>query len=193
MAMAETSANDGGIVVALFLASGTISLAISVTVSLYELSTRKSGVESDDGNRGHARLLRLLSGWANLGNAAIHLLLLTYMLSNSDNESEYWMEERKLGGIEGPVGLALFNLAAGLSATRNFTMKFPLGWNTFVALAGTLVPVVWLRFLEGGMANWPYPIVFVWFCIFFFELTAVCCSVGHVLIEGASDSKGKTD
>ena len=187
--MAETTpSNDGGVVVVLFLAAGTISLAMIATVVLYEYATRKKS-----GGHHNARILRLASGWSNLGNAAIHVLLALYMLANSANPSEYWTKERELGGIEGPVGLAAVNLLAGICATRNIGMKFPAGWNCFVAVAGTLMPVVWLRFLEGGLATWPYPIVFVWFCIFFFELTAVSCSLGHLAIVGVATSKGKAE
>ena len=75
--------------------AGTIAFAICSTVALYESSTREKG--------NHARLLRLLSGWANVSNSFIHVLLTIYMLSNAANESEYWIEVRKLGGIEGPV------------------------------------------------------------------------------------------
>ena len=52
-------------------------------------------------------------GGANMGNSIVHVLLVAYMLSNSDNKSEYWVKERKLGGVEGPVFLALLNFAAG--------------------------------------------------------------------------------
>ena len=168
------AAPDGGVVVALFFMAGAIAFAICSTVALYESSTREKG--------NHARLLRLLSGWANVSNSFIHVLLTIYMLSNAANDSEYWIEERKLGGIEGPVGLTVLNFLAGLSALRGYSSKFPLVWNTFVAAAGTFIPVVWLRFLKVGLKEWPHEVIFIWFCIFFFELTAVTCSVGHVAI-----------
>ena len=177
--------NDGGIVVALFLMTATITGAIIGTVSLYERSTEAA---ADRHGTSRARLLRLLAGWANLGNSAIHVLLTAYTLSNAANDSAYWTAERALGGVEGPVGLAVLNCAAGLCALRGYGMTFPLGWNAFVACAGTCLPVVWARFLEVGLAAWPYTIVFVWFAIFFFELMALTCSVAHFAIE-KSDAK----
>ena len=184
--MADTTlSNDGGVVATLFFAAGTIALVLFGAVALYEAST--STPKSDC-----ACLLRLLSGWANLSNAAIHFLLVVYTLSNSHNQSEYWIEERTLGGIEGPAGLTIINFLAGYSATRNYSVKFPMMWNCFVAIVGTLMPVVWLRFLEDGLKSWPYPVVFIWFCVFFFELTAVTSSVTHVMIVGAR-SKGKKE
>ena len=169
------AANDGGVVLALFFMAGTIAVVIFSVVIYFESCTR-STTDADP------RLIRLISGWANIGNSAIHILLTIYMLSNANNESEYWVEERKLGGVEGPVGLAVLNFAAGYSALTNYGMKFPLGWNSFVAVFGTLVPIVWLRFLETGLTAWPYTIVFIWFAIFWFELTAVTCSVAHYAI-----------
>lgn len=180
--------NDGGIVAALFFMTATIAYVIIYTVTLYESSTRTDAVPVE----GNARLLRLLSGWANLGNAFIHVLLTIYMLANTNNGSEYWVEERKLGGIGGPVGLALFNFFAGMSTLKGYNMKLPCGWNSFVALTGTFLPVVWLRFLEEGLISWPYTIVFIWFAIFFFELIAVSCSVAHIAIC-SSKAKSKCD
>ena len=178
--------NDGGIVASIFFMAAAISFAIFNAVALYESSTRT------DTNNENARLLRLLSGWANLGNSFIHILLTIYTLSNSNNESEYWVEERKLGGIEGPVGLVVINFLAGMSALKGYGMTFPVGWNSFVAVAGTFLPIVWPRFLEEGLASWPYTIVFIWFAIFFFELTAVTCSVAHFAVVRSGSNKTKS-
>ncbi|KAL7540974.1 hypothetical protein ACHAXR_010532 [Thalassiosira sp. AJA248-18] len=176
-----TTSNDGGIVASLFLMTGTIAFAICNMIALYESSTRTTTPTANGSGNSNARLLRLLSGWANMGNSFIHILLTIYMLSNTTNDSEYWVEERKLGGIEGPVGLAILNFLAGMSALRG-NMKFPLGWNCFVTVLGTLMPIVWPRFIEVGLTSWPYIVIFVWFGIFFFELMAVMCSVAHMAI-----------
>jgi uncharacterized membrane protein len=70
-----------------------------------------------------------------------------------------------------------------MSAIQFDKMTFPLIWNVFVAFIGTLVPMVWLRFISVGLASWPYEVVFIWFVIFFMELTAVTASVTHFAIE----------
>lgn len=94
--------NDGGVVVSLFLMVVAIAYALFAAVAYYESATRTA--------RGN-RLLRLLSGAANIGNSVTHVLLVVYTLANSSNESKYWVEERRLGGIEGPVFLAVMNAA----------------------------------------------------------------------------------
>ena len=161
--------NDGGIVVSLLFMVATLSYAMFSAVAYY-----------DRYQNGHpCYLVRLLSGWANMGNCAIHVLLVIYTLSNADNTSAYWLKERELGGIEGPVFLAVLNGAAGLCALRGYTMMFPLVWNCFVAAAGTLLPIVWPRFLSEGLSDWPYTVIFIWFVIFFMELTAFTASVTH--------------
>lgn len=170
--------NEGGVVLSLFLMVAAISYALFSCIALYERSTASTASESTT-----LRLLRKLSGFANLSNSFVHILLSVYMKANESNLSEYWIEERKLGGIEGPVGLVILNLAAAISALLYNKMTVPLYWNTFVACAGTLIPVVWLRFVKEGMACWPYEIVFIWFWIFAMELTAVSCSVTHFALE----------
>lgn len=62
-----------------------------------------------------------------MGNSVIHVLLVIYMIANSDEESEYWIKERQLGGIEGPVFLTMFNCLAGIFALRGYSMKFSTG------------------------------------------------------------------
>uniref|UniRef100_A0A7S2AQD0 Uncharacterized protein n=1 Tax=Octactis speculum TaxID=3111310 RepID=A0A7S2AQD0_9STRA len=171
--------NDGGVVLVLFLMVAAIAYALFTAVSFYAESTPSTSTS----------LLRLLSGWANVGNSVTHVLLIVYTLANGNNNSEYWIEERKLGGIEGPVFLAILNLAAGISSLLYNSMLFPLGWNSFVIAAGTFLPVVWPRFLAEGIATWPYTIIFVWFLIFAFELTAFTCSVTHFALSAKGAKK----
>lgn len=178
--------NDGGVVLSLFIMVAAISYALFSCIALYERCTAGAASEATT-----LRLLRKLSGFANLGNSFIHILLAIYMKANETNLSEYWLEERKLGGIEGPVGLAILNLVVAISALLHNKMTLPLYWNAFVACAGTLVPIVWLRFIKEGLACWPYEIVFIWLWIFAMELTAVSCSVTHFAIE-RSGFKEKT-
>mmetsp|Transcript_14245 Transcript_14245/g.21974 ORF Transcript_14245/g.21974 Transcript_14245/m.21974 type:complete len:184 (-) Transcript_14245:80-631(-) len=173
------ASNDGGIVLSLFLMVAAIAYALLNAIVVYERST---GIAINTKTDYYHRLLRLLSGWANLGNSVVHILLIVYTLAHKGNDSDYWIEERKLGGIEGPVGLTVLNFLVGLSALRGYSMMFSIGWNSFVALAGTLLPVVWPRFVEEGLAAWPYSVIFIWFAIFAFELTAVTCSLIHLAL-----------
>ena len=94
--------NDGGVVLSLFLMVVAISYAFFSCIALYE---RSSAATASEG--ANLRLLRMLSGFANLSNSCIHVLLTIYMKANETNLSDYWLEERKLGGIEGPVGLVI--------------------------------------------------------------------------------------
>jgi len=166
--------NDGGIVLGLFLMVTAIWGAMVSSVAYYHTHAPFAFPEESS-----ARVLRLLSGTSNIGNGVVHVMLVVYMLANADNQSEYWIEERKLGGIEGPVGLAVLNIAAGYCAIQGYGMGFPTVWNSFVAVTGTMMPIVWLRFFEVGLSSWPYPVVFIWFAIFAMELTAFTASVTH--------------
>ena len=71
----------------------------------------------------------------------------------------------------------ILNTAVGLYSLRGGGPKPALCWNVFVAFAGTLIPLVWLRFVEEGLATWPYVVVFIWLAIFAMELIAVTFSV----------------
>ena len=68
------------------------------------------------------------------------------------------------------------NTLVGLSTLSGGGPKLALYWNTFVIFAGTLIPMVWLRFLEVGLATWPYVVIFIWLGIFACELSAFATS-----------------
>ena len=173
------STNDGGVVLSLVLMVAAISYALFSCITIYDRCTASN--TASEGST--IRLLKLLSGSATFGNSFIHILLIIYMKANETNLSDYWLEERKLGGIEGPVGLAILNFGAAMSALLHNKMTFLLYWNAFVACAGTFVPIVCLRFIQEGLTCWPYEVIFIWFWIFAMELTAVSCSVTHFAIE----------
>lgn len=120
------SQNDGGIVLSIFLMVAALSYALFNAVAFYNSSTNKNPTTSQ---QRPYDLVRLLSDSANVGNCVIHMLLIIYTIGNADNGSEYWVKDRELGGVEGPVFLAILNFTAGLSAIRNYSMTFPLVWN----------------------------------------------------------------
>ena len=74
------------------------------------------------------------------------------------------------------------NAAVGSGALRGAGPKFSLGWNSFVATAGPLLPVVWPLFLSKGLATWPYIAIFLWFGIFACELTGFAASATWFLL-----------
>ena len=161
--------NEGGVVVVLFLLMVAISYAMFSAVALYATTATTR-------ERKETRLMRLLSGWANVGNGVVHALLIMVLYANRDSPLKFYVAELE-EGLAGPAFLMIINSAVGLSSLRGGGPKLAVGWNVFVAFAGTLLPIVWLRFIEDGLATWPYVIVFIWIAIFAMELTAVTCSV----------------
>lgn len=171
--MATNKPNDAGVVVVLFLMVAAIAYAVFTCVAHYAQVTARFNETKD------RRVLRLISGFANVGNGLIHAILVCYMKANEDNNSAYWVTERELGGVEGPAGLMMINTTVGLLALLygDKFRKLSCGWNAFVAVVGTAVPVVWHRFLAEGLTTWPHVPIFIWFFIFIMELTAFTTSV----------------
>lgn len=154
--------NDGGVVATLFLSVAVIALYFFGAVAWY--ASVSGNVRS---------LPRLLSGWANCGNATAHALLVVYTMANSTKDSQHWGR----GGGNGPIVLMVINLSVGLLALRNGVMVPAAIWNVLVAVLGSFI--VWPRFLDQGLTTWPYAAVFIWFVIFFMGLTALVASVTH--------------
>lgn len=127
----------------------------------------------------------MISSAANIGNGLIHFILTIFMMSNAENDSPYWVAERELGGVEGPVGLMIINTTVGILAMYQSSVKLSLFWNVFVAITGTFVPIVWPRFLSIGLSSWPYEVIFIWWFIFAMELAAVASSVTWYLLKKA--------
>mmetsp|Transcript_20039 Transcript_20039/g.49865 ORF Transcript_20039/g.49865 Transcript_20039/m.49865 type:complete len:180 (+) Transcript_20039:134-673(+) len=160
-----SEANDGGIILSIFLMVAAITYAMYASITLYVKEKKDGDITT---------LVRTFSAWANIANSVIHFLLIVYIKVNEGSEDAYWVRERELeaDGIEGPLGLAILNFAAGMCSIHDKAPGFPLFWNSFVIVAGTLLPLVWLRMLEEGLSSWPYFIIFIWFSIFSAELTA---------------------
>ena len=185
--MSASEANDGGIILSIFLMVAAITYAMYAAISIYV--THKPKKDSDETMV--QTLVRTLSAWANIGNSVIHLLLIVYIKVNEGSEEPYWVRERELeaDGIGGPLGLAILNFAAGMCSLHKKHLSFPLFWNSFVIVAGTCIPLVWLRFLEEGLSNWPYVIIFVWFAIFSAELSGIATAWTYKLISTDSSAK----
>ena len=83
------------------------------------------------------------------------------------------------------------NMALGLRTlcTESAGPAFPCGWNLFVAISGSLVPIVWPKFLDVGLSTWPYLIVVLWFGIFAFEGLALFASCAWYGLRNFDDEK----
>jgi hypothetical protein len=183
--------NDGGAVITIFLMVAAITYAMYTSITVYvnddapvrnKEDKDNNGDDADASSNKQQTIVRILSGWANIGNSITHLLLMIYTISNNNNQSIYWEKEREIGGIEGPIFLALLNGIIGLISLYKWSFKIPLIWNTFIIFSGTLLPIVWARFLEEGLTTWPYIILFIWFMIFAMELTAFTSSLTYYLM-----------
>ena len=131
--------------------------------------------------------MRLLSASANLGNGVVHAVLVVYIAANAGSSTAYWNKERELGGVGGPVILMACNALAGYFTLLDGKVpKLAVCWNVFVAVLGTLMPIVWPRFLTEGLSTWPYISIFLWFVIFAMELAALVASATWHLLAMAS-------
>lgn len=166
---ADKMASSSSVAVVLFLGVAAIAYAMLSSIAVFVNATEKRSSEKSS-----VRLMRLFSGWANASNGVVHLLLIIYMLGNGDDP---WVVKELEEGLAGPVGLMLINATIGLLSINGGGVRVPLGWNCFVAVVGSLIPMVWPRFLSVGLAAWPPIAIFIWLCIFAFELTACCASV----------------
>ena len=194
-ATASLRTNDGGVILSLFLMAASITYAMYTSITVYVNNINKV---KDSNETTTQTLVRILSAWSNIGNSAIHVLLIVYIKTNEGNTSAFWEMERELDvdGIEGPLGLAILNFAAGMCSMHYRSCYYiPLAWNSFIIMAGTFVPIVWLRFIEEGLSSWPYAIVFIWFMIFAMELSAFSTSLTYYLLlqAGPKDTKAKKD
>ena len=176
-APAPPFANDGGAVVTLFLMVAALAYVTFTAVTFYAHATTNVAT-ANVANARERRLTRLLSAWANVGNSLVHALLVIYITANDESATTYWIKERELGGVAGPVVLCAINFCVGLHALRgDRPLLLSLGWNSFVAVSGTLVPIVWPRFINEGFTAWPHIAILLWFAIFACELTGLAASV----------------
>lgn len=161
--------NDAGVLVVLVLLVASLALVGAATLNLYVGATMPNSY-----GRKELKLVRLLSGWGNAGNAIVHAFLIVYLIvadpeplkivPDSDNPT-------------GPAMLAVINLTLGLrTLRRGGGPALPFGWNTFVAFAGCLIPIVWPLFFSEGLSTWPPILVFIWLAIWACESTAFFAS-----------------
>jgi len=149
--------------------------------------------------RTSAETARILAASANVGNGIVHLILVIYIFlfddqASDDPYSAYWQREHELGvgGIAGPLFFTVANLVIGRNELRNnqgHIKTISLLWNTFIAISGVAIPFVWRRFLEEGLGGWPYPVIFLWYLIFFMESVGVVAVWFHYFMAKHQTNK----
>ena len=120
-----------------------------------------------------------------MGNGVAHAPLTLYMSANAGRSDHFFVKERELGGLEGPAALTLINVAVGLLSIKARWLILSGDRDYFVAILGTLLPIVWPRFLSQGLNTWPTIIIFIWFVIFAMELLAAAASATWVALAKA--------
>ena len=156
---------NGSVLIVLFMMAIILALGTMGSVSLYVEATLNPQAAKYNKKR-----VTLMAGWANVANALTHLILVILLLSSKQRLIEAGIEDAE--DISGPVFLLLINGAVGWRTLSGAGPIVAFGWNVFVAITGTLVPLVWPRFVNTGLAEWPYPLVFMWLLIFVFESMA---------------------
>jgi len=181
--------NDGGIVVALVLMTIALCTVFFSSIVVYHGATDMVLTYEKKKRMVPARrLARLLAGWANVGNAVVHALLVTMLVTDVERYKVFFPDEAEKP--IGPVILGVVNLLIGAKTLRGGGIQLALAWNSFVALVGSLMPIVWPKFIDVGMSTWPYLAIFLWLGIYAFESTAfffsaVAFSLKHVNVKTA--------
>ena len=136
-------ANDGGIV-------ATIALLTSMLVSGLLLSLWLYASASTPTDKRAAKMLRLISGCSNMGNAFVHVLLLILLKSYTAKYVKVGIDDAE--NLVGPAALAVINCAIGVWTLRGAGPGVAAAWNSFVGCAGCLLPVVWPKFMIEGLS-----------------------------------------
>jgi len=176
--------NDGGIVVALVMLVAVLVAMFYGAVSLYASADIVLSSEQKVKSVRARRLARLLAGWANVGNAAVHALLVAMLMADPGRYKPFFPEENTEQPL-GPIALLLINAFVGRSMLKGGGIQLSLAWNSFVAVAGSVIPIVWPKFIDQGLATWPYGAVFLWLGIFAFESTAFFFSLVAFALKDA--------
>ena len=174
MAKTAPPPNDGGIVVVLTLLVAALAYGMITAVSTYakQATDRYTAAANEGGAR---RLSRLLSGWANISNAIVHVILVIAITNDREKYLAAGMDDAE--DLTGATVLAVLNTLVGLNSLRKSGKMTAFVWNMFIITAGTLLPPVWAKFFSVGLATWPYIAVFLWLGIFAFESTGFFASI----------------
>ena len=169
-------AKDGGIIVALVLLVGALAAVFFSAIVLYASADIGLTKEQKEKTIRARRIARLLSGWANVGNAMVHALLISMLI----------------GEVDSPVGPAVMLATNAIVGFRSLTgggIQLALFWNSFVAVRGILSPMIWRHFLDVGLISWPFRAVFLWLAMFAFEVTGFFFSIVAYWLKDAHTVK----
>mmetsp|Transcript_70598 Transcript_70598/g.117226 ORF Transcript_70598/g.117226 Transcript_70598/m.117226 type:complete len:193 (+) Transcript_70598:17-595(+) len=175
--------NDGGIVVALVLLIAMLCTVFFSAIVLYASADIAITKDQKEKTVRARRIARLLSGWANIGNAVVHALLIVMLVSDTKRFKVFFPDEAEMPA--GPIGLLVLNALVGLKSLKGGGIILALGWNSFIALAGSFIPIVWPKFIDVGIATWPYLAIFLWLGIYAFESAAFFFSVVAFTLKDA--------
>mmetsp|Transcript_38511 Transcript_38511/g.128776 ORF Transcript_38511/g.128776 Transcript_38511/m.128776 type:complete len:191 (+) Transcript_38511:35-607(+) len=164
------SKNDGGVIAALVLLMAALAALFFSAVMLYASAEVTLSKEQKEKTVRARRLARLLSGWSNVGNAVVHALLVIMLLTDTERYKVFFPDEAEMP--IGPVVLGAINGFVGAKTLVGHGIVLAVSWNSFVAVAGCLLPVVWPKFIDVGLSEWPYQSIFLWLGIYAFESTA---------------------
>ena len=173
---APAKEKDGGIIVALVLLVGALAAVFFSAIVLYASADIGLTKEQKEKTIRARRIARLLSGWANVGNAMVHALLIGMLI----------------GEVDSPVGPAVMlatNAIVGFRSLAGGGIQLALFWNSFVAVRGILSPMIWRHFLDVGLISWPFRAVFLWLAMFAFEVTGFFFSIVAYWLKDAHTVK----
>lgn len=174
--------NDGGVLVVLVMLVAGLTLTWASFVAMYATATTPSPRAQGQPCR-EARLARLLTGWANVGTGVSYMLFVLLLVFDADLAPTMCLADERCRmyfeqaeNPSGPVFLLVFNQAIGLVTLNGGGPRVPTAWNCFVMVTGCLIPAAWPRFINEGLASWPYLAVFLWLDVFACQAVAFFAS-----------------
>lgn len=131
------------------------------------------------------QLVRLIQGWCNVANAAIHVVFAVWLKTNPEAEAYHFMK----GEWKGASGMIVVNLPIGLLSlfaghVYGWGWMAAQGWN-FMALVVSPY-LVWARQIPG-FHTWPYPAIAAWIAIYWCEMIAFFATCGWYALMAAND------
>jgi len=96
LSLSQPAKNDGGIIAALVLLVAVLCGVFAAAVLLYATADNVLTPERRQKCNESRRLARLLSGWANIGNAVVHALLVIMLSTDTARYKVFFPEEAEM-------------------------------------------------------------------------------------------------